>query len=441
MEIFSAIGGTAWTVFFFIIALSIIVFVHEYGHYIVGRWSGIHSEVFSVGFGPVLWSRQDKRGTRWQIAAIPFGGYVKFLGDADATSVRQGDTSGLTPTERRHTMAGAPLWARAATVVAGPVANFILAFVILAGMFLVLGVPSEKPTVGALRALPYEAQGLREGDVILAVDGRETPDQQAYVALLPELEPKSVIAYRVLRDGQEVTVNGPHPNAPVVGDVLVRSAALDAGLQTGDVILKVADKDVFVFSQIREIVLASEGRPVPMTVWRNGETFDLSLTPRVRSAPDENGDYIDVFQIGLAPGFVFEPATRSTGFLEAVALSAANLWRMTTTTFHVLGRIVSGAISNCNFSGAIGMAEAVGDAARLGPESLIGMMAALSLGVGILNLFPIPVLDGGHLVFHLYEAVTRRPPSERALQVLMTFGLTFVIGVMVFALSRDLICN
>lgn len=440
MEIFSAIGGTAWTVFFFVVALSVIVFVHEYGHYIVGRWSGIHAEVFSVGFGPVLWSRRDRRGTQWQFAAVPFGGYVKFLGDADASSVRPGDSSGLTPAERRHTMAGAPLWARAATVAAGPIANFILAFVILVGMFMILGVPSDRPTVGALRALPYEAQGLREGDVILAVDGQETPDQSSYFTLLPTLPAKPVVDYRILRDGQELTVSGPHPNAPVVGDVLVRSAALDAGLQVGDVILQVDGQDVHVFSQIREVVLASGGRAVTLTVWRDGATFDLSLTPRVRSAPDETGTYVDVFQIGMAPGFVFEPVTVRPGLVEAVELSAANLWRMAETTFHVLGRIVTGAISNCNFSGAIGMAEAVGDAARLGPESLIGMMAALSFGVGLLNLFPIPVLDGGHLVFHLYEAVTRRPPSARALQVLMTFGLTFVIGVMVFALSRDLIC-
>ena len=116
--IVAALGGTVWTALFFVLALSVIVFVHEYGHYIVGRWSGIHSEVFSIGFGPVLFSRTDKRGTRWQVAAIPFGGYVKFLGDADASSVRQGDVSGLSADERRHTMAGAPLWARTATVAA-----------------------------------------------------------------------------------------------------------------------------------------------------------------------------------------------------------------------------------------------------------------------------------------------------------------------------------
>ena len=149
----AALGGTAWTVVFFVIALSVIVFVHEYGHYIVGRWSGIHSEVFSVGFGPVLFSRTDKRGTKWQIAAIPFGGYVKFLGDKDASSVRSNDVSGLSDEERRHTMAGAPLWARAATVAAGPVFNFILTFVLLVGLSLAVGMPTDAPTVGTTEPL------------------------------------------------------------------------------------------------------------------------------------------------------------------------------------------------------------------------------------------------------------------------------------------------
>jgi regulator of sigma E protease len=176
----AALGGTAWTVVFFVIALSLIVFVHEYGHYIIGRWSGIHSEVFSVGFGPVLFSRTDRRGTRWQVAAIPFGGYVKFLGDADATSVQQADVSGLSATERRHTMAGAPLWARAATVAAGPVFNFILTFALLVGIAIASGTPSEEPAVGSVRAFPFEGPTLQQGDVILAVEGLATPDWETF---------------------------------------------------------------------------------------------------------------------------------------------------------------------------------------------------------------------------------------------------------------------
>lgn len=440
MDIIAAVGGTAWTVFFFIVALSIIVFVHEYGHYIVGRWSGIHSEVFSIGFGPVLWKRRDKRGTQWQIAAIPFGGYVKFMGDADASSVRSGDVSGLTAAERRHTMQGAPLWARSATVLAGPVANFILTFVLLAGILLAVGVPREEPTVGALRATPDQGTWLREGDVILAIDGLATPDREAFGSVVSDLPAKSAIDYLILRDGSKITVSGPHPFAPVVGQVMIRSAAMDAGLQAGDVILRAAGQEVAVFSALPDIIAASKGDPVPLTIWRAGETFDLTLTPRIRTVEDATGAFVERYQIGIVAGLVFEPAMRSTGPLETVSLALGQMWAMTTATFSGLWHMVSGAISSCNLSGAIGMAETMGDAARNGLESFVGMMAVLSLGVGILNLFPVPVLDGGHLVFHAYEAVMRRPPSERALRVLMSIGLTLVLSLMIFALSRDLTC-
>jgi regulator of sigma E protease len=440
MDLFSAIGGTAWTVFFFIVALSVIVFVHEYGHYIVGRWSGIHSEVFSVGFGPVLWSRRDRRGTQWQIAAIPFGGYVKFLGDADATSVRPGDVTGLSPAERRHTMAGAPLWARSATVAAGPVANFILTFVLLAGILLVTGVPRDEPTVGNLRAFPHAGPTLQEGDVILAVAGRPTPDLQALGAVVEDLPVARTLDYRVRRGGETLTVTGPHPFAPIVGQVIIRSAAMDAGLRTGDVILRAGGQEVTTFAQLPDIVAASRGAPVDLTVWRAGETFDLTLTPRIRTVEDDTGGFTERYQIGLAAGLAFEPATRPVGAWETVRLAGEQMWLMTTTTFSGLSHMITGAISSCNLSGAIGMAETMGDAARNGLESFIGMMAVLSLGVGILNLFPIPVLDGGHLVFHAYEAVARRPPPERALRALMAVGLTLVLGLMLFALSRDLLC-
>jgi len=438
--IFQAIGGTAWTVFFFIVALSIIVFVHEYGHYIVGRWSGIHSEVFSVGFGPVLFSRTDRRGTRWQVAAIPFGGFVKFLGDADATSVRAGDVAGLSAADRRRTMTGAPLWARSVTVAAGPMANFILTFVVLLGLFLFLGLPREEPTVAAMRDFPAEGPSLVEGDVILAVEGRPTPDRAAFGAVLDELAPSRTVSYTVRRGTDTIEVTGPHPFAPVVGTVLIRSAAMDAGLRTGDVILRAGGQEVLSFAQLPEIVNASAGAPVPLTVWRAGETFELTLTPRVRTVEDADGAFIERLQIGVGAGLAFEQAMRQAGPVEAAGLALTRMWEATVTTFAALWAIITGQISSCNLAGAIGMAETMGDAARIGVESFISMLAVLSLGVGILNLFPIPVLDGGHLVFHAYEAITRRKPSDAALRVLMTVGMTLVIGLMIFALSRDLTC-
>lgn len=439
--IVAALGGTVWTVVFFVIALSVIVFVHEYGHYIVGRWSGIHSEVFSIGFGPVLFSRTDRRGTKWQMASIPFGGYVKFLGDADASSVRSADVSGLSAEEWRHTMTGAPLWARAATVAAGPVFNFILTFVLLAGLALVVGAPREEPTVGKLRAFPFEGASLVQGDVILAVDGQPTPDWITFNQVVDGLQDRVVLTYRVRRGAEELDVAGPNPRAPVVGEVQIRSAAMDAGLREGDVILKADGKDVRFFAELPEIVAAGKGAPVALTVWRDGQTFDLSLTPRIRTVDDGNGGFMERYLLGLYSGMFFEPAVRSVGPLEAVTGAAQTMWLMTTSTFSGLWHMIQGAISSCNLSGAIGMAETAGDAARNGAESFVGMLAILSLGVGILNLFPIPVLDGGHLVFHAYEAVTRRKPSERALRVLMTLGLTLVLSIMLFGLSRDLLCH
>ena len=154
LAVISGAGSAAWTLVFFVLSLAIIVAVHEYGHYIVGRWSGIHAEVFSLGFGPVIYSRVDQRGTRWQLAALPLGGYVKFLGDKDAASAPDHQAlAGLSPTEKRHTMFGAPLWARTATVAAGPIFNFILAIAVYAVMATASGVPEDKPVVGALRAL------------------------------------------------------------------------------------------------------------------------------------------------------------------------------------------------------------------------------------------------------------------------------------------------
>jgi regulator of sigma E protease len=431
--IVAALGGTVWTVAFFIVALSVIVFVHEYGHYIVGRWTGIHSEVFSIGFGPVLFSRTDKHGTRWQVAAIPFGGYVKFLGDADASSVRQGDVSGLTAAERRHTMAGAPLWARTATVAAGPVFNFILTFGLLVGLALAIGVPRDEPTAGAVRAYPFEGPSLQEGDVIRAVEGRPTPDWKSFGDVTDTLKGKVTLAYTVQRGGEELVVNGPHPMAPVIGEVQLRSAAMDAGLQEGDVILKAGGKDVRYFDELPEIVTASKGEPVTLTVWREGKTFEQTLTPRIRTVDDGKGGFTERYLLGLYSGMFFEPATRSVGPWEAVTTALSGMWTMTTTTFSGLWHMIQGAISSCNLSGAIGMAEVAGDAARNGAESFIG--------VGLLNLFPIPVLDGGHLVFYAYEAVVRRQPSERALRVLMTAGLTLVLSIMIFGLSRDLMCQ
>ena len=444
-DLITALGGSAWAViwaaFFFVIALSVIVAVHEYGHYIVGRWCGIHAEVFSIGFGKVLASRTDRRGTKWQIAAIPFGGYVKFLGDADAASVRSADNPGLSTAERRHTMAGAPLWARAATVAAGPFANFLLTFAILVAMALTLGIADGQPRVERARALPWQGEMLHPGDIVLALDGRPVASYSDFGTLANDSLPQTAaIEWTVERDGRPVTFTGPHPAPAMVGGVQVKSAAVDAGLRAGDVITRAGGQEIVTFMQLRGIVTGSDGQPVPLTVWRDGTSTEMVLTPRKRDIPDAEGGFRTEWLMGIEQGWIFDPGTRPAGLAESLTGALSGMRNITASTFSGLWHMVAGNISSCNMSGVIGMADALGDAAKAGPETFFTLFALISFGIGILNLFPIPVLDGGHLVFHAWEAATGRPPSDRALRVLMSMGLTLLLAVMIFALLQDVTC-
>lgn len=435
-------GSFAVSLVAFVVALSIIVFVHEYGHYIVGRWSGIRAEVFSLGFGPVIWSRMDKRGTRWQIAALPLGGYVKFLGDGNAASAGADDRvhAALTPAQRRATMHGAPLWARAATVAAGPLFNFILSIVVFAGMYLAMGVATDRPTVGNLQATPFQGESLRSGDEIVALNDQPTPDFATMSEVIDTLPAAASVRYGVLRDGQAVTVDGPFPRPPMVLAVHPQSAAAEAGLTEGDVITALNGTAIYAFGELERAIRASEGKPQALTVWRGGETFDITLTPRRSDLPLAEGGFETRWLIGLSGGLVFTPETRVPGVFEALSLAASTLWNLVTTSLSALWHMVSGAISSCNLRGPIGIAETAGAAATAGVADFIWMIAALSTAVGMMNLFPVPVLDGGHLVFYLYEAVTRRPPTERAMRGLTTLGLALIATLMVFALTNDLFC-
>lgn len=433
------LGGLAWTMGSFLVAIVVIVTVHEYGHYIVGRLCGIQAQVFSLGFGAPIWSRTDRHGTRWQVAALPLGGYVKFLGDADAAS--RPDASGLeglTAQERRRTMTGAPLWARAATVAAGPLANFLLAFVLFLGVILARGVAVDQPVVGALKVVPFEGPSLQEGDLITAMEGQPTPDLASFFAVADGLSDKARVTYQVARQGQSLTLAGPNPLPPVAESVQPQSAALDAGIRPGDVILKAAGQDIASFAQLPDLVAAGAGKPLDLTLWRQGKTFDVTLTPRSRDLPTADGGFETRWLIGVSGGVLFDPVTRAPGLIEAAGLAWNQGWYMAKMNLKGLGYIIAGRISSCNVSSPIGMAKAVGAAAESGLDSFLGMLALVSLSIGLLNLFPIPVLDGGHLVFHAWEAVTGHPPSDRAMQLLMSVGLALLAAVMIFALSNDL---
>ncbi len=435
-------GSVGFTLVAFVVALSIIVAIHEYGHYIVGRWCGIHAEVFSLGFGPTLFSRVDKHGTRWQLAALPFGGYVKFLGDKDAASTGPDGAAmaGLSAAERRRTMHGAPLWARALTVAAGPVANFLLSILIFTGFVLWSGIATERAVIGTLQPFPFEGPTLQLGDEITAIADKPTPDLTAFLEVSDTIPATSSVNYTVKRGSETLTVAGPHPRPAIADGVMPQSAAFEAGLKTGDVIRSVDGTPIHSFSQMREIVGASGGKPLALTIWRDGETLEMSLSPRRSDIPKAEGGFETRWLIGLNGSMLFGPEVRDAGVLESLSYGADQVWNIITSTFSGIAHIVRGDISTCNLKGPIGIAETSGAAATMGVESFVWFIAALSTAVGLMNLFPVPVLDGGHLVFHAYEAITRRPPSERALQVLMMTGFSLIMALMFFALSRDLFC-
>lgn len=449
MDIFGLIpsfGNLAFTILAFVAALSIIVFVHEYGHYIVGRWSGIHAEVFSIGFGPVLFARTDRRGTRWQVAALPLGGYVRFKGDGDASGVTQdeGFLEHIAHVERekelRRTMHGAPLWARAATVAAGPVFNFILSLLVFAAVFFTRGENIEPPTVGALKPMPAAENGLRPGDAILAVEGIETPDYAAFLAALDRIDPAPTIDYTVRRDGEETVTAAPWPLPVIITGLTPGSAATEAGLQVGDVITAIDGTPITAFSELQTIVRGSDGRQMTLDVWREGRTFQVTLAPKRMDLPVPSGGFETRWLIGLSGGMAFDPATAPIGPFDALGQGVEQVWFLIDASLSGLWHIVTGAISACNIQGPLGIAEASGDMASQGLGSFIWFVAVLSTAVGLLNLFPIPVLDGGHLVFHAYEAVFRRPPSDFALKGMMAVGLTLILALMAFALINDVRC-
>lgn len=441
MEFIPQFGNLAFTIAAFIAALSIIVAIHEYGHYIVGRWSGIHAEVFSIGFGPVLFSRTDRRGTRWQIAALPFGGYVKFLGDADAASGKDGAAiDALDMAERRRSMHGAPLWARSATVAAGPIFNFIFSILIFAVILFFAGRPADEPRVGALTALPPEMQQLAQGDVILALDGQPVTVFGDVFSIAQDLPLAPTVTYRVERDGRVIDTEAAFPLIPLVDSVAPQSAAFAAGLQQGDVIRAIDGQPIYAFRQLRDAVTSAQGTPLTLSIWRAGEEITVTLAPRRTDLPLAEGGFETRWLIGVTGGFSFEPMREGVGAFAALGYGAEQTLFVVRSSLSGLWHMITGAISSCNLQGPIGIAETSGAAASQGIDNFIWFIAVLSTAVGLLNLFPIPVLDGGHLVFHAYEAIAGKPPSDRAMRLLMTTGLTLLLSLMLFALTNDLFC-
>ena len=439
-----AFGGLGFTLIAFVVCLSIIVFIHEYGHYIVGRWSGIHAEIFSIGFGPVLFARVDRRGTVWQVAAIPLGGYVRFKGDKGAAS--DADTSALQDmdeAERRSTMHGAPLWARAATVAAGPVFNFIMSLILFFGLSVNQGVTKNPLTVGQVYDVPQVSE-VQVGDILRRVGSVDVPadgDFSDFFLAIREIPDGPIIDYGVERDGRDIVVRGPAMDLARISSLIPRSAAIEAGLKVGDVITHVNGTPINYFSDLKVAVEGSNGAPLLLSVYRAGETLDFDLQPKKVEEQNDQGGYDVFWRIGIVSTlYAFEPESEAIGVGEAAQNAARTTYSVMKASITGLVDVVTGAISSCNLSGPIGIAETSGQMARQGGDSLIWFIAVLSTAVGLINLFPIPVLDGGHLVFHGYEAVTGRPPNLRVMNAMMMAGLAIVLSFMLFALFNDVFC-
>lgn len=356
----------------FLFVLTIIVFFHELGHFMVARWCGVAIETFSIGFGREIFGFNDKHGTRWKFSWIPLGGYVKFLGDENAASVPDREkVRELTGAEAKASFHNKPLIARAAVVAAGPIANFILAVVIFAGIFMVLGRTVTAPVVDAVR-----------------------PD----------------------------------------------SAAAVAGFQPGDIVKKVAGAEIKSFSDMQRIVRVSANKKLPFEVERNGKIIVLSATPKLREVKDRFGNTHRIGLLGVSrntsKGNIIK---QRYGPVEAVGAGAQETWFVIYRTMDYLYNIVIGREKADQLGGPLRIAQISGQVATVSFAALMNLAAVLSVSIGLINLFPVPMLDGGHLLFYGIEAIRGKPMSERAQEFGFRIGLALVIMLMIFATWNDLV--
>jgi regulator of sigma E protease len=377
MDMLAGIGAwAAWSTLYQAVAVvlvfSIVVFFHELGHFWVARRCGVRVLVFSIGFGRELIGFNDRHGTRWKISAVPLGGYVKFFGDENAASVPDAEAiNAMSEDERRGSFFHKPVRVRAAVVAAGPIANFILAIVIFAGVFMLFG--------------------------------------------------KQETAARV-------------------DEIIPDSAAAAAGFQPGDVVLSIEGRPIESFSDMQRIVSVSAGQPLEFTVERAGQQVALRAVPSLKEERDPFGIVHRIGQLGIkrsiAPGDI---KTHRVGPLAALQLGVAETWNVVERTLSYVTGVVAGRESADQLSGPVGIVRVTGKVAVLGFGPLMQLAAMLSVSIGLLNLFPIPLLDGGHLLFYAIEAVRGRPMSERAQEIGFRIGLAIVLMLMIFATYNDIL--
>ena len=428
-----------------IVMLGILVFVHELGHFCVAKWCGVKVLKFSLGFGPKLVSKQWGE-TEYLICAIPLGGYVQMLGEGNGD---QGEEAELTPEEERRSFARQTVGRRMAIVAAGPFMNLALPFLVMPLAYLIgVNLPAyleQPPCIGYVVAgSEGEHHGFKSGDCIRSVGG--TP-VATWEALGPALVNHAGMALPVVveRDGQplELTLPPDHgaleglqaigllpPQAAVVGKIAPDMPAAVAGLKEGDRIVALGEAPVASWYDLRPLVQESGAQPIAIHLVRDGQPLSVTLTPKQAA---DGADYL----IGISPHH--ETTFKRFPFVEAVRAGAARTMELIDLTVVFIRKLFSGHVSTSNIGGPITVVQIAGQAAQTDLSSIFSVLAFLSIQLGILNLLPIPILDGGHLFFACFELVLRRPLSLKAREIAQQIGLALLIMLMLLAFYNDIV--
>jgi regulator of sigma E protease len=439
----------AW---WFLVVLGVLVAFHELGHFLAARWVGVKVLKFSLGFGPKLMGRQVGE-TEYLLSAVPLGGYVKLFGEDEEEAT--------TPEDRRRSFAHQRLWGKILIVAAGPGFNFILAYLIFAG-WLSTGAPLFVPTFRDLspdvEALmpdsPAAAAGLEIGDRVVKVDGRDISTRTELLDAVAKskgqpitlevrrgsliksfsVTPKAAEGQAAGGDEAGYTI-GLEETPALVTSVMHGSPASAAGIQAGDRVVAIEGHPIYSWSQMTGFVRDNPSKPVHIEVLRNGQRIPLTVTPSVEKATVD-GKTIEIGKIGISgPG---RSLMRSDSALEALYQGLDATWGWTELTVTGLYKMIVGDISSKNIGGPLTIASISGEAASQGASSVVFLIAILSINLGVLNLLPIPILDGGHLLFFLIEGILRKPLGERQRELAQQAGLVLLVGVMIFAFWNDL---
>jgi len=428
-----------------VLVLGVIILVHEWGHFIIARLFGVRVDVFSIGFGPRLfgfkWGATD-----WRISAVPLGGYVRMAGQ-DITDV---DSSDQVPTGATDELMSKPRWQRALISVAGPTVNLIFPILLLSAYYLVAGVPyaaflSKPIVVAAPPTQQSTSDTLQSGDHVVSVNSLKNPTWEQAQSLLSRLAPGTSLSVQVENNGATRTVSLPLKNDPGsrpfgyypiparISEVASGTPADHAGLRAGDVVRAIDGRKIDYWDQFVDMVRGSGGRTLQLEVERGGQTLTLAVTPKQGIADTTDTKY----QIGVAP----EPALayKRVGLVQALSESRSRTWDIVEETFGVFGKLFSGRVSAKQLQSVVGISRAAGEAVSQGPFTVISLMALISVNLGILNLLPIPILDGGHILLLSLEGIRRRDFSlafkERFIQV----GLVFLFVILAYAMYNDVV--